>query len=80
MKFQYLDFGAATYPKYDIISLAMILECPFNDFNIYSRWLCLCTIIIIAQIFLVKYYVDKKIYSTCMPLILLCQTLYKLLP
>jgi hypothetical protein len=80
MKFEYLDFRAATYPKYDIVSLAMTSECPFNDFNIYSRWLCLYTIIIIAQIFLVEYCVEKKIYSTCMPLIHLCQTMYKLLP
>jgi hypothetical protein len=37
MKFQYLDFGAATYPKYDIVSLAMLSECPSSDFNIYFR-------------------------------------------
>jgi hypothetical protein len=46
MKFQHLEFAAATYPKYDIVSPTMILECPFNDFNIYSRLLCK---IIIAQ-------------------------------
>jgi hypothetical protein len=33
MKFQHLDFGAATYPKYDIVSPAMISECTFNDFK-----------------------------------------------
>jgi hypothetical protein len=48
MKFQHLYFGAATYPKYDIVYPAIKSECPFNDFNIYSRLLCTT---IIAQIF-----------------------------
>jgi hypothetical protein len=72
VKFQHLDFEAATYPKYDIVSPAMISECPFNDFNVYS--ILLCTIII-AQI--EKYCWLNIVWSrnftvNAMPLNLLC--------
>jgi hypothetical protein len=30
-------FGAATYPKYDIVSPAMLPEYPSSDFIIYCR-------------------------------------------
>jgi hypothetical protein len=75
MKFQHLDFGVATYPKYDIVSPAMISQCPFNNFNIYSRFAVYNYNCPNKQILLVKHCVEQKFYSKCMPLNLLCQIL-----
>jgi hypothetical protein len=75
MKFYHLDFEAATHPKYDFISPAMMSECLFNDFNIDSRLLCT---IIIAQIgkycwFNIAW--SRNFTVNAMPINLLSQTL-----
>jgi hypothetical protein len=75
LMFQYPEFWAATYPNFNIVSTAMISECPFNAFNIHCRWLCLSTIIIAkylqSKIAWSRYF---AVHASCMPLNLLCQT------